>query len=76
MPDPVTVDGRFVLRGSIDLVERHATSRLLRVTDHKTGKNRTEVTTTINGGRTLQPVLYSLVVEEMTHEPVAAGRLY
>jgi ATP-dependent helicase/nuclease subunit B len=76
VPDPVTVDGRFVLRGSIDLVERHATSRLLRVTDHKTGKNRTEVTTTINGGRTLQPVLYSLVVEEMTHEPVAAGRLY
>ena len=76
VPDPVTVDGRFVLRGSIDLVERHATSRLLRVTDHKTGKNRTEVTTTINGGRALQPVLYSLVVEEMTRESVAAGRLY
>jgi ATP-dependent helicase/nuclease subunit B len=74
--DPIVVDGRFVLRGSIDLVERHITSRVLRVTDHKTGKNRTEVTTTINGGRTLQPVLYSLVVEEMTHEPVTAGRLY
>ena len=36
--DPVVVDGRFVLRGSIDLVERHATSRALRVTDHKTGQ--------------------------------------
>ena len=70
VPDPVVVDGRFVLRGSIDLVERHTTSRVLRVTDHKTGKNRTAVTTTINGGRTLQPVLYSLVVEEMTREPV------
>ena len=74
--DPVVVDGRFVLRGSVDLVERHTTSRVLRVTDHKTGKNRTAVTTTINGGRTLQPVLYSLVVEEMTGEPVTAGRLY
>ena len=59
-----------------DLVERHTTSRALRVTDHKTGKNRTAVTTTVDGGRTLQPVLYSLVVEEMTHEPVTAGRLY
>jgi ATP-dependent helicase/nuclease subunit B len=74
--EPVVVDGRFVLRGSIDLVERHTASRVLRVTDHKTGKNRTEITTTINGGRTLQPVLYSLVVEEMTREPVTAGRLY
>jgi len=76
IPTPVTVDGRFVLRGSVDLVERHATSRLLRVTDHKTGKNRAQTTTTIDGGRTLQPVLYSLVVEAMTGETVTAGRLY
>ena len=76
MTVPVTVDGRFRLRGSIDLVERHAASRTLRVTDHKTGKNRTEATTTVNGGRTLQPVLYSLVVEQMTGETVASGRLY
>jgi ATP-dependent helicase/nuclease subunit B len=74
--DPVIVDGRFVLRGSIDLVERHAESGALRVTDHKTGKNRTATTTTINGGKTLQPVLYSLVVEAMTGEPVTEGRLY
>ena len=46
------------------------------MTDHKTGKNRTEATTTINGGKTLQPVLYSLVVEAMTGETVSAGRLY
>ena len=74
--EPVTVDGRFVLRGAIDLIERHGASRTLRVTDHKTGKNRTEATTTINGGKTLQPVLYSLVVEQMTGETVTAGRLY
>jgi CRISPR/Cas system-associated exonuclease Cas4 (RecB family) len=65
-----------VLRGSIDLVERHAVSRMRRVTDHKTGKNRTEATTTVNGGKTLQPVLYSLVVEQMTGETVSSGRLY
>jgi ATP-dependent helicase/nuclease subunit B len=74
--EPVTVDGRFVLRGAIDLVERHGASRTLRVTDHKTGKNRTDATTTVNGGRTLQPVLYSLVVEQMTGEIVTSGRLY
>jgi radical SAM protein with 4Fe4S-binding SPASM domain len=74
--EPVTVDGRFVLRGSIDLVERSDATRTLRVTDHKTGKNRTETTTTVNGGKTLQPVLYSLVVEQMTGEHVSEGRLY
>jgi ATP-dependent helicase/nuclease subunit B len=74
--DPVIVGGRFRLRGSVDLVERHAATRRLRVTDHKTGKNRTDVTTTIAGGRTLQPVLYGLVVEAATGEQVEAGRLY
>ena len=74
--EPVTVDGRFVLRGAVDLVERHAASSTLRVTDHKTGKNRTGATTTVNGGKTLQPVLYSLVVEQMTGETVSSGRLY
>jgi hypothetical protein len=74
--DPVIVGGRFRLRGSVDLVERHAVTRRLRVTDHKTGKNRTNVTTTIDGGRTLQPVLYSLVVEAASGEQVEAGHLY
>ena len=74
--DPVTVDGRFILRGAIDLVERHTTGATLRVTDHKTGKNRAQVTTTVGGGKVLQPVLYSLVVEALTGESVSAGRLY
>ena len=38
--DPVTIDGRFMLRGSVDLIEAHAQFGVLRVTDHKTGKNR------------------------------------
>jgi CRISPR/Cas system-associated exonuclease Cas4 (RecB family) len=69
------VDGRFHLRGSIDLVERNAAG-LLRVTDHKTGKNRTTWKTVIGGGTILQPVLYSLAVEQVLGGEVAVGRLF
>ncbi len=41
-PEPALIDGRFRLRGSIDLIERHRKTGFLRVTDHKTGKNRTK----------------------------------
>lgn len=63
------------LRGSIDLVERGA-ARSLRVTDHKTGRVRTNRDVTIGGGKTLQPVLYALAAERVLGEPIAAGRLY
>jgi len=36
--ESIAIDGRFVLRGSVDLIERHAALDVLRVTDHKTGK--------------------------------------
>ena len=62
-PDPVLVDGRFQLRGSVDLIEQKRDGALLRVTDHKTGRNRTTWKTVIGGGIVLQPVLYSLAVE-------------
>ncbi|MEZ5419707.1 MAG: PD-(D/E)XK nuclease family protein [Vicinamibacterales bacterium] len=65
----------FLLRGSIDLVERRADGSALRVTDHKTGKNRTTVSTIVDGGRILQPVLYAVALEALTGEPVAEGRL-
>ncbi|MGE0461157.1 MAG: PD-(D/E)XK nuclease family protein [Vicinamibacterales bacterium] len=76
-PDPARVDGRFLLRGSIDMVERHRQTGMLRVTDHKTGKNRTETGTTIvSGGRVLQPVVYGLALEAMSPENrVYSGRL-
>jgi ATP-dependent helicase/DNAse subunit B len=74
-PDPVLVDGRFLLRGSVDLIERRRDAALLRVTDHKTGKNRTTWKTVIGGGATLQPVLYSLAVEQALGQAVASGRL-
>lgn len=74
---PANVDGRFLLRGSIDMVERHRQTGLLRVTDHKTGRNRTETgRTVVAGGRVLQPVLYGLALEAMSPaEKVYAGRL-
>ncbi|HXD50418.1 MAG TPA: PD-(D/E)XK nuclease family protein, partial [Burkholderiales bacterium] len=59
--EPVTVDGRFILRGAIDLVERKVGTNVLRVTDYKTGKNRSERGSVISGGQQLQPVIYSLV---------------
>jgi CRISPR/Cas system-associated exonuclease Cas4 (RecB family) len=74
--DPVLIDGRFILRGSVDLVEEHRESGVLRVTDHKTGKDRTREGLAIGGGATLQPVLYSMAVEQITNRPVSESRLF
>ena len=49
--DPVEIIGDFKLRGSIDLVERHASGKF-RVTDHKTGKARAEKDTVVGGENT------------------------
>ena len=76
VPDPVTIDGRFILRGSIDVVESKAGSGELRITDHKTGRNRTTPRTVIGGGGTLQPVIYGLAVERLLGRPVIGGRLF
>ena len=76
-PEAAVVDGRFKLRGSIDLIERHRKTHFLRVTDHKTGRNRTrQGETMIDGGRLLQPILYGLALEALNPaETVLAGRL-
>ena len=73
---PAIVDGRFRLRGSVDLIERNPRTRALRVTDHKTGKNRTTRATIVHGGQILQPVLYGLALESITGELVYEGRLW
>jgi hypothetical protein len=75
-PEPVVLDGRFQLHGSIDLVEEHAGTGELRVTDHKTGKYRGKDHMIVDGGKALQPVLYSLALEEALGRPVVEGRLY
>jgi ATP-dependent helicase/nuclease subunit B len=100
VPDPVLIDGRFKLRGSVDLIERKGpgtarpgTARpgtpdpgtqgpgtqgpeTLRITDHKTGKNRTTWKTVIGGGAILQPVLYSLAIEQALQASVQSGRIF
>ncbi len=76
VPDPVVIDGRFVLRGSVDLVEHRADLDVLRVTDHKTGKNRSNPDLIVGGGSMLQPVIYSVAVEQALDKKVVEGRLY
>ena len=75
-PEPARIDGRFILRGSVDVIETREGSTDLRITDHKTGKNRTTPKTVIGGGATLQPVIYGLAVEEILKRPVREGRLF
>jgi ATP-dependent helicase/nuclease subunit B len=72
--EPVIIDGRFILRGAIDLIERKPGTNLLRVTDHKTSKNRSERGSIIGQGRQLQPVIYSLAVEAATGFTVESAR--
>jgi CRISPR/Cas system-associated exonuclease Cas4 (RecB family) len=74
--DPVLVDGRFLLRGSVDLVEESSDGRFLRVTDHKTGRNRSTPDLVVGGGAVLQPVLYGMAVEQSLGARVLSGRLY
>jgi hypothetical protein len=73
---PAMVGGRFLLRGSIDLVERHPPTGRLRVTDHKTGKDRSTGDQVINGGTVLQPVLYAEALENVLGHTVQSGRLF
>jgi len=77
VPDAVRLDCGIQLRGSIDLVERHA-SGLVRVTDHKTGKAQAKTGLVVAGGASLQPVLYALAAEKLfgATSKVECGRLY
>jgi CRISPR/Cas system-associated exonuclease Cas4 (RecB family) len=49
---------------------------VLRVTDHKTGKNRSNKDLIVGGGATLQPVLYSVAIEKGLGRKVVEGRLF
>ena len=73
----VELDCGIHLRGSIDLVEEDA-SGALRATDYKTGRAQVSGGKAIvNGGRTLQPVLYALALEKLFPAArIEAGRLY
>ena len=69
--------GGFRLRGAIDLIEEHRQTKVLRVTDHKTGRKPDRIEkVTIGAGTVLQPVLYSMAVEAALSRPVYNGRLF
>lgn len=69
------LDG-VMLRGSIDLVERHVSRGALRVTDHKTGKVPETTPYMVGGGRYLQPLLYGIAAEKLLKTAVECGRLF
>jgi RecB family exonuclease len=74
-PEPVELECGIRLRGSIDLVERSADGRV-RVTDHKTGRERVKEGAVAAGGASLQPVLYALAAEKLfPDDRVEGGRL-
>jgi RecB family exonuclease len=76
LPDPVTVDDRFILRGSVDVIEHRPDLGMYRITDHKTGKNRSNKDLVVGGGAVLQPVLYSAAIEKGLGVHVVEGRLF
>lgn len=79
VPEPVTLDGRWLLHGVVDFIESRAgeeSTGALRVTDHKTGRNRHPDRIVVRGGEVLQPVLYALAVEQALGRPVEESRLF
>jgi CRISPR/Cas system-associated exonuclease Cas4 (RecB family) len=76
LPESVRVDGRFILRGSVDMIEHRADLDVYRITDHKTGKNRSNKDLVVGGGAVLQPVLYSAAIEQGLGVRVVEGRLF
>jgi ATP-dependent helicase/nuclease subunit B len=74
--DPITLEDGFILRGSVDLIEERHGLGVLRVTDHKTGKNRSTADLIVGGGAMLQPVLYSAAIERGLGQRVIEGRLF
>jgi ATP-dependent helicase/nuclease subunit B len=76
VPDPVTLPGGAMVHGFVDLIERSDDGKTLRVTDHKTGKDRTKKGLVIGQGEYLQPVVYGLAVEAALKRTVAEGRFF
>jgi CRISPR/Cas system-associated exonuclease Cas4 (RecB family) len=73
----VTLDRRFRLRGAVDLIEEHRQTGALRITDHKTGRRPERIEkVVVGGGAVLQPVLYSMAVEQALGREVSHGRLF
>ncbi len=65
----------FRLRGAIDLIEKGNDGKV-RITDYKSGKVWVPEGAVVNGGQTLQPILYALAFESMSGAQVTSSRLY
>jgi RecB family exonuclease len=76
LPDPVTLSGGALVHGFVDLIERSDDGKTLRVTDHKTGKDRTKKGLVVGQGEYLQPAVYGLAVEAGLKRTVAEGRFF
>ncbi len=63
------------LHGVVDLIERRGVGEY-RITDYKTGRYRLRDNVVVNGGRTLQPILYAMAVEAAFEGRVTSSRLY
>ncbi len=72
--DAVLPDGTR-MHGVVDLLERGPGDEW-RITDYKTGRYRLAANVVVNGGRTLQPILYAMAVEAAFGGRVTASRLY
>ncbi len=75
-PEAVKLEGGYLVRGSIDMLERHRKNGYLRVTDHKTGKTPYRPPSPLAGGAILQPLLYGVAVEKMLGKHAETGRLF
>jgi len=76
VPDPVMLAGGAMVHGAVDLIERSDDGKTLRVTDHKTGKDRTKKGLVVGQGEYLQPAIYGLAVEAVLKRTVAEGRFF
>lgn len=73
-PQEAVIPDGFLLRGIVDLSEKGENGEI-RLTDHKTGKNRTDPGMVVGHSEVLQPTLYSLAVEALRKIPVKEARL-
>jgi ATP-dependent helicase/nuclease subunit B len=74
LPQDAALPEGFLIHGVIDLVESNGGTER-RITDHKTGKNRTQQGFVVGGGEMLQPILYSLSFENLRKTIVKEARI-
>jgi ATP-dependent helicase/nuclease subunit B len=74
--EPVRLSDGTIVHGVVDLIERSEDGQKLRVTDHKTGRDRVTKGIVIGHGEYLQPVIYGLAIERALKRAVAEGRLF